>query len=84
MRSLRLISNSGALLPKRKSNTVATVSALRGHHEGSQSHHRRGSRQRLDRDAVETRDMTPQELTQFVAGEIAKWAPVARGLMLKL
>jgi tripartite-type tricarboxylate transporter receptor subunit TctC len=37
-------------------------------------------RQRLDRDAVETRNMTPQEFTQFVAGEIAKWAPVAKSL----
>jgi len=40
-------------------------------------------RQRLDRDAVETRNMTAQEFTQFVAGEIAKWAPLAKSLRQK-
>src|SRR5712692_6275719 len=35
-------------------------------------------RKRLDRDAIETRAMTPEEFTIFVASEIAKWAPVAK------
>jgi tripartite-type tricarboxylate transporter receptor subunit TctC len=38
-------------------------------------------RRRLDRDAVETRVMSPDEFTQFVAGEIDKWAPVAKRVM---
>ena len=38
-------------------------------------------RRRLDRDAVETRAMTPDEFTQFVASEIDKWAPVAKRVM---
>ena len=38
-------------------------------------------RQRLDRDAIETRTMTPEQFTQFVAGEIDKWAPVAKRVM---
>jgi tripartite-type tricarboxylate transporter receptor subunit TctC len=32
----------------------------------------------LDRDAIETQAMTPQQFTQFVADEIAKWGPAAR------
>jgi tripartite-type tricarboxylate transporter receptor subunit TctC len=32
----------------------------------------------LDRDAIETREMTSQQFTQFVADEIAKWGPVAK------
>jgi tripartite-type tricarboxylate transporter receptor subunit TctC len=32
----------------------------------------------LDRDAIETHDMTPPQFTQFVADEIAKWGPVAK------
>jgi tripartite-type tricarboxylate transporter receptor subunit TctC len=32
-------------------------------------------------DAVETRPMTPAELTQFVAGEVAKWTPVVKASM---
>jgi tripartite-type tricarboxylate transporter receptor subunit TctC len=35
-------------------------------------------RKRLDRDAVETRVMTSDEFTAFVASEIDKWTPVAR------
>ncbi len=35
-------------------------------------------RKRLERDAVETRVMNPDEFTAFVAGEIEKWAPVAK------
>jgi len=38
-------------------------------------------RKRLDRDAVETRAMSSEEFTQFVADEIAKWAPVAKRVM---
>ena len=38
-------------------------------------------RKRLDRDAVETRVMSPDEFTRFVADEIAKWAPVAKRVM---
>jgi tripartite-type tricarboxylate transporter receptor subunit TctC len=38
-------------------------------------------RRRLDRDAVETRVMSSDEFTKFVASEIDKWAPVARGVM---
>ena len=38
-------------------------------------------RKRLDRDAVETRVMSPDEFTRFVADEIAKWAPVAKQVM---
>jgi tripartite-type tricarboxylate transporter receptor subunit TctC len=38
-------------------------------------------RNRLDRDAVETRVMSPEEFTRFVADEIAKWAPVAKRVM---
>jgi tripartite-type tricarboxylate transporter receptor subunit TctC len=39
-------------------------------------------RTRLDRDAVETRAMTADEFTAFVASEIDKWTPVARRVML--
>ena len=35
-------------------------------------------RKRLDRDAIETRAMTPEEFTAFMASEIDKWAPLAR------
>ena len=38
-------------------------------------------RARLGRDAVETKTMSPEEFTQFVAGEIARWAPVAKRVM---
>ena len=38
-------------------------------------------RKRLERDSIETRAMTSEEFTQFVAGEIAKWTPVARRVM---
>jgi tripartite-type tricarboxylate transporter receptor subunit TctC len=38
-------------------------------------------RARLDRDAIETRPMTPEEFTQFVAAEIDKWGPVAKRVM---
>jgi tripartite-type tricarboxylate transporter receptor subunit TctC len=36
---------------------------------------------RMTRDAIETRRMTPAEFTQFVAGEIDKWVPVAKRVM---
>jgi tripartite-type tricarboxylate transporter receptor subunit TctC len=38
-------------------------------------------KKRLERDAIETRAMSPQEFTRFVAGEIDKWAPVAKRVM---
>jgi tripartite-type tricarboxylate transporter receptor subunit TctC len=38
-------------------------------------------RKRLDHDSVETRIMSPQEFTAFVAGEIDKWAPIAKRVM---
>lgn len=38
-------------------------------------------RKRLDRDAVETKAMSSEEFTQFVASEIAKWAPIAKRVM---
>jgi tripartite-type tricarboxylate transporter receptor subunit TctC len=38
-------------------------------------------RKRLERDSIETRAMTSEEFTQFVAGEIAKWTPVAKRVM---
>jgi tripartite-type tricarboxylate transporter receptor subunit TctC len=38
-------------------------------------------KKRLERDAIETRTMSPEEFTRFVAGEIDKWAPVARRVM---
>ena len=38
-------------------------------------------RARLDRDAVETKAMSSEEFTHFVAREIAKWAPVAKRVM---
>jgi len=38
-------------------------------------------RKRLARDAVETKTMSPEEFTQFVAAEIAKWGPIAKRVM---
>jgi tripartite-type tricarboxylate transporter receptor subunit TctC len=38
-------------------------------------------RKRLDHDAVETRIMSPQEFTAFVAAEIDKWTPIAKRVM---
>jgi len=38
-------------------------------------------KKRLDRDAIETRAMSPEEFTTFVASEIDKWAPVARSVV---
>jgi tripartite-type tricarboxylate transporter receptor subunit TctC len=38
-------------------------------------------RARLERDAVETKAMSSEEFTQFVASEIAKWAPIAKRVM---
>ena len=38
-------------------------------------------KKRLERDAIETREMSPEEFTAFVAGEIDKWAPVAKRVM---
>ena len=38
-------------------------------------------RRRMERDAIETRVMTSDEFTQFVASEIDKWAPIAKRVM---
>jgi tripartite-type tricarboxylate transporter receptor subunit TctC len=38
-------------------------------------------KKRLERDAIETRTMSPEEFTRFVAGEIDKWTPVAKRVM---
>ena len=38
-------------------------------------------RKRMERDPIETRVRTSEEFTQFVASEIAKWAPIARRVM---
>src|SRR5215467_9426820 len=38
-------------------------------------------RKRLDRDAVETRVMTSDQFTAFMASEIDKWTPIARRLI---
>jgi tripartite-type tricarboxylate transporter receptor subunit TctC len=35
-------------------------------------------RKRLERDVIETRAMTPEEFTQFMASEIEKWSPLAK------
>ena len=38
-------------------------------------------RRRLERDAIETHAMTPEQFTQFIADEIEKWGPIARRVM---
>ncbi len=38
-------------------------------------------KQRLDRDAIETQVMSPEEFTRFVASEIGRWGPVAKRVM---
>ena len=38
-------------------------------------------RERLKRDAIETKAMTPEEYTAFVAAEMQKWGPLAKSLM---
>jgi tripartite-type tricarboxylate transporter receptor subunit TctC len=40
-------------------------------------------RARLQRDSIETRAMSSEEFTSFVAGEIRKWGPLAKELMPK-
>jgi tripartite-type tricarboxylate transporter receptor subunit TctC len=40
-------------------------------------------RKNLDQDAVETKAMTPAELTAFVQAEVDKWAPFVRALSAK-
>ena len=35
-------------------------------------------RNAFESDAIETKAMTPAELTQYVRNEVEKWAPVAR------
>ena len=38
-------------------------------------------RQRLEAEGIETEKMSAEEFTGFVAGEIAKWTPVARSVV---
>jgi tripartite-type tricarboxylate transporter receptor subunit TctC len=40
--------------------------------------HRPAVQKRLAQDEIETRLMTPDEFSKFVAGEVARWAPLAR------
>jgi len=35
-------------------------------------------RSKLDREAIEARSMSPEEITQYMASEIVRWAPVAK------
>jgi hypothetical protein len=35
-------------------------------------------RRKLERDAIETEAMSPEQLSRFVAAEIAKWGPLAK------
>jgi tripartite-type tricarboxylate transporter receptor subunit TctC len=37
-------------------------------------------RERFEKDAIEAEPMTTQEFTQFLAGEVAKWGPIAKRL----
>lgn len=37
-------------------------------------------RARLDRDAIETQPMTPEEFTAFLTGEVKKWGPIAKAV----
>jgi tripartite-type tricarboxylate transporter receptor subunit TctC len=39
---------------------------------------RPGVRERVKRDAIETRKMTPEEYTRFQASELENWAPLAK------
>jgi tripartite-type tricarboxylate transporter receptor subunit TctC len=38
-------------------------------------------RKQLERDAIETRPMTSEEITRYMTSEIAKWAPVAKRIV---
>lgn len=38
-------------------------------------------RQKLDRDAIEARPMTPEEITKYIASEIEKWTPLAKQIV---
>ena len=40
-------------------------------------------RKNFENDAIEPKPMTPAELTQFVRGEIEKWAPVIKAAGIK-
>lgn len=40
-------------------------------------------RQRLTRDEIELKAMTPDEVTRFIAGEIARWSPAAKAAAAK-
>ncbi|MGH8515442.1 MAG: hypothetical protein ACREV8_16175, partial [Gammaproteobacteria bacterium] len=38
-------------------------------------------RKQLERDAIETRPMTSEEITRYMTSEIAKWGPVAKRIV---
>jgi tripartite-type tricarboxylate transporter receptor subunit TctC len=40
-------------------------------------------RKRLDRDAIEVRPMTSEEITQYMVSETDKWAPIAKRIVQK-
>ena len=42
--------------------------------------HRPEVQKRMAQDEIETRLMTPEQFTQFLAGEVARWAPLAKQL----
>jgi tripartite-type tricarboxylate transporter receptor subunit TctC len=35
-------------------------------------------KKRLDEDAIEREPMTPEQVSKFVASEVAKWGPIAK------
>jgi tripartite-type tricarboxylate transporter receptor subunit TctC len=35
---------------------------------------------RMAQDEIEIRLMTPEQFTEFLAGEVARWAPLAKSL----
>src|SRR5262247_1819614 len=45
--------------------------------------HRPAVQKRMAQDEIETRLMTPDEFTQFLAGEVARWVPLAKSLNLQ-
>jgi tripartite-type tricarboxylate transporter receptor subunit TctC len=45
--------------------------------------HRPEVQKRMAQDEIETRLMTPDEFTRFLAGEVARWVPLAKSLNLQ-
>jgi tripartite-type tricarboxylate transporter receptor subunit TctC len=45
--------------------------------------HRPEVQKRMAQDEIETRLMTPDQFTQFLAGEVARWVPLAKSLNLQ-